>query len=93
MCHIIGPLDAHTGKSVKKFRLHASPTASDSSTIAEELIVLIRRLHPLDGWNKLINQYISHSLQAIPSLVLPVDSINPVLRKFMSTSEQVGMPS
>ena len=56
-------------QSPMKLKLHASLTASESSTIAEEIVVLLRRLHPLPAWNPLINQYISSSLQAIPSLI------------------------
>ena len=58
------------GRSSKKFKLHASQTASESSTIAEEIVVLLRRLHPLPAWNPLINHYISSSLQTIPSLIV-----------------------
>ena len=57
------------GRNRKKFKLHASQTASESSTIAEEIVVLLRRLHPLPAWNPLINHYISHSLQTIPKLI------------------------
>ena len=57
------------GRNRKKFKLHASQTASESSTIAEEIVVLLRRLHPLPAWNPLINQYISRSLQTIPKLI------------------------
>ena len=59
------------GRMLKKLKLHASLTASDSSTIAEEIVVLLRRLHPLPSWNMLINQYISASLQSIPRIILP----------------------
>jgi len=59
------------GRKHKKLKLHASLTASDSSTIAEEIVVLLRRLHPLPSWNTLINQYISASLQSIPRIILP----------------------
>ena len=54
----------------KKMKLHTSLTASDSSTIAEEVVVLLRRLHPLPAWNPLINKYISTSLQSIPRIIL-----------------------
>ena len=57
------------GRKNKKVKLHASLTASDSSTVAEEIVVLIRRLHPLRAWNQLINNYIGASLKAIPGLI------------------------
>lgn len=63
-------LDELVGKKYKKLRFHASSTASESSTIAEEVVVLLRRLHPLPAWNDLINQFIGSSLQAIPSVIL-----------------------
>ena len=52
----------------KKVRAHTL-TASMSSTIAEEIVVLIRRLHPLKAWSPLINKYISRSLQDVPHLI------------------------
>ena len=61
--------DQAGGKS-RKPRFHASLTASESSTIAEEVVVLLRRLHVLPAWNPLINQFISSSLQTIPSIIL-----------------------
>ena len=50
--------------------MHTSLTASSSSTIAEEIVVLLRRLHPLPAWNKIVNSFIANSLQAVPELVL-----------------------
>lgn len=63
-------IDKVPGKH-KRVKFHASLTASESSTIAEEVVVLLRRLHPLPAWNGLINQFISSSLQAIPSIIVP----------------------
>ena len=74
------PLLLHTektqvpGKGNKRLRFHASLTASESSTIAEEVVVLLRRLHSLSAWNHLINQFISSSLQDIPSIIVPSGS-------------------
>ena len=59
------------GRMLKKLKLHASLTASGSSTFSEEIVVLLWRLHPLPSWNMLINQYISASLQSIPRIILP----------------------
>ena len=59
----------------RKVKFHASLTASDSSTVAEEIVVLLRRLHPLDAWNPLINQYISKSLHGIPLLITPSEEL------------------
>jgi 5-formaminoimidazole-4-carboxamide-1-beta-D-ribofuranosyl 5'-monophosphate synthetase len=74
---IIFPLDteaAGAGKGNKRVRFHASLTASESSTIAEEVVVLLRKLHSLPAWNPLINQFISSSLQNIPSIIVPSGS-------------------
>ena len=67
----------------KKMKLHTSLTASDSSTIAEEVVVLLRRLHPLPAWNPLINKYISSSLQSIPRIILStsVEDLAHLLRR------------
>ncbi len=37
--------------------------------------MLLRRLHVLPAWNRLINQFISSSLQAIPSIILTPPSV------------------
>ncbi|XP_033111225.1 E3 ubiquitin-protein ligase HERC2-like [Anneissia japonica] len=54
----------------KKVRSKTSLTASFASTIAEEIIVLLRILHDLDTWNSLINSYIYHQLQLVRDLVI-----------------------
>ena len=43
----------------------ASLTASHSSTVAEELVVLLRHLHSFDSWNPLINDFTSAKLNSI----------------------------
>ena len=43
----------------------ASLTASHSSTVAEELVVLLRHLHSFDSWNHFINDFISARLNSI----------------------------
>ena len=57
------------GHKHKKLKLHTSLTASTSSTVAEEIVVLVRRLHPLRAWNTLLNRYIGENLQWIPRLI------------------------
>ena len=72
VCGCDQPLDIYsTERSHKhrKLKLHASLTASTSSTVAEEIIVLVRRLHPLRAWNPLINRYIALHLRKIPQLI------------------------
>lgn len=53
----------------KRMKIHTALTASFSSTIAEECIVLLRKLHPLPAWNDIVNDYIGNALQNIPQLV------------------------
>jgi len=43
----------------------ASVSATYSSTVAEEFVTLLRRLHSLENWNQLVNQFISERLGSI----------------------------
>ena len=61
---------SYSHKKKRKNKVHTSLLASSSSTVAEELVVLLRRLHPLPAWNKLINKFIGVSLQSVPILVI-----------------------
>jgi len=54
----------------KRIKFNAAMHASESSTIAEEVVVLLRRLHPLPAWNDLINKFIGNSLQHIPNIIM-----------------------
>ena len=56
-------------------RFHLTFTASYSSTIAEEMIALLRSLHTLPAWNTLINYHISHNLQSVSQLVAEGPSV------------------
>ena len=53
----------------RKKRTHVSSTASASSTVAEETMLLLRLLHPLPAWNKLLNNFIGTQLQNVPDLI------------------------
>ena len=61
---------SYSHKKKKKVKVHTSLLASSSSTIAEEILVLLRRLHPLPAWNKIINKFIGTNLQSVPQLVI-----------------------
>ena len=50
-------------------RYHLTPVASYSSTVAEEIVALVRRLHSHHSWTPLINRHISQSLQQVSHLV------------------------
>ena len=69
------------GRKHKKVKLHASLTASSSSTVAEEIVVLVRRLHPLRAWNSLINRYIGEHLRKIPHLIVAMPDNQPTPKK------------
>ncbi|XP_034287268.1 E3 ubiquitin-protein ligase HERC2 isoform X1 [Pantherophis guttatus] len=49
----------------RKARPQASLTATHSSTLAEEIVALLRTLHSLGQWNGLINKYINSQLTSI----------------------------
>lgn len=49
----------------RKARPQASLTATHSSTLAEEIVALLRTLHSLSQWNGLINKYINSQLTSI----------------------------
>ena len=60
----------YSHKKKRKNKVHTSLLASPSSTVAEEIVVLLRRLHPLPAWNKIINKFIGLKLQSVPILVM-----------------------
>lgn len=49
----------------RKSRPQASLTATHSSTLAEEIVAVLRTLHSLHQWNSLINEYINSQLNGI----------------------------
>lgn len=49
----------------RKSRPQASLTATHSSTLAEEIVAVLRTLHSLNQWNSLINDYINTQLSSI----------------------------
>ena len=44
-------------------------SASYTSTLAEEMVVLLRSLHTLDAWNPVINAYIVHHLHLLTDMM------------------------
>jgi E3 ubiquitin-protein ligase HERC2 len=76
-------------------RFHLTFTASYSSTIAEEMIALLRSLHTLPAWNTLINYHISHNLQSVSQLVAEGPSVmrKRVPAPFESKEVQYGSVS
>lgn len=49
----------------RRARPQASLTATHSSTLAEEVVALLRTLHSLGQWNGLINKYINSQLHSV----------------------------
>ncbi|XP_021378315.1 E3 ubiquitin-protein ligase HERC2-like isoform X2 [Mizuhopecten yessoensis] len=64
-----------TPRKGHKQRAPVSLTASYTSTIAEELVALLRKLHTCECWNKHINNYIISRLSSISTLM--VDRVQP----------------
>lgn len=59
VCHTEGSLRR------RKSRPQASLTATHSSTLAEEIVCLLRTLHCLGQWNTMINDYVNTQLSSI----------------------------
>lgn len=53
----------------RKSRPQASLTATHSSTLAEEIVTVLRTLHSLSQWNGLINDYINTQLSSIEDIM------------------------
>jgi len=51
-------------------RAPVSLTASYTSTVAEEIVLLLRKLHSLDTWNSCINQHVVKYLRVVPNILL-----------------------
>lgn len=62
-------------KSKRKPRIPASVSATYSSTVAEELLALLRKLHSLEAWNPLVNEFISAQLKSIVTMVTTVKPV------------------
>jgi E3 ubiquitin-protein ligase HERC2 len=64
-------LDCSSGSRLKqrKGKIQVSPTGSASSTVAEELVALIRRLHHVESWRQKINAYIANQLGLVAHMM------------------------
>ena len=51
-------------------KVPVSLSASYTSTVAEEMVTLLCKLHALDNWNAVINTYITEKLRLIPDMVV-----------------------
>ena len=66
---VILTVDA-SSKGKSQSRCKVSLTASMGSTVAEEVIVLLRRLHALPAWNQTISDYITQQLSTVTDILL-----------------------
>ena len=64
-------VDCSSGSRLRhrKSKIQVSPTASASSTVAEELVALIRRLHCVESWRPKINKYITSQLGSVARMM------------------------
>lgn len=75
MCIFKFPLPPSEGSlRRRKSRPQASLTATHSSTLAEEIVAVLRTLHSLGQWNSLINEYINTQLSSIGDVMTSCQS-------------------
>ncbi|CAG01384.1 unnamed protein product, partial [Tetraodon nigroviridis] len=71
----------------RKSRPQASLTATHSSTLAEEIVSVLRILHSLGQWNSLINDYINAQLSSIGDVMAGCQSEACLLEEYFPDSE------
>ncbi|XP_041862098.1 E3 ubiquitin-protein ligase HERC2 isoform X2 [Melanotaenia boesemani] len=71
----------------RKSRPQASLTATHSSTLAEEIVAVLRTLHALGQWNSLINDYINTQLSSIGDVMAGCQSETCFLEEYFPDSE------
>uniref|UniRef100_A0A8B9DR32 E3 ubiquitin-protein ligase HERC2 n=1 Tax=Anser cygnoides TaxID=8845 RepID=A0A8B9DR32_ANSCY len=71
----------------RKARPQASLTATHSSTLAEEIVALLRTLHSLSQWNGLINKYINSQLTSITHIFAGKQSEGALLDDYFPDTE------
>ncbi|XP_061894415.1 E3 ubiquitin-protein ligase HERC2-like [Entelurus aequoreus] len=71
----------------RKCRPQASLTATHSSTLAEEMVSVLRTLHSLSQWNALINDYINAQLSSIGDVMASCQSEASFLEEYFPDAE------
>uniref|UniRef100_A0A3B5ANJ8 HECT-type E3 ubiquitin transferase n=1 Tax=Stegastes partitus TaxID=144197 RepID=A0A3B5ANJ8_9TELE len=71
----------------RKSRPQASLTATHSSTLAEEIVAVLRTLHSLSQWNSQINDYINTQLSSIGDIMAGCQSEACFLEEYFPDSE------
>ncbi|XP_068449209.1 E3 ubiquitin-protein ligase HERC2 isoform X1 [Clinocottus analis] len=71
----------------RKSRPQASLTATHSSTLAEEIVSVLRTLHSLAQWNAMINDYVNAQLSSIGDVMASCQSEACFLEEYFPDSE------
>ncbi|XP_078115961.1 E3 ubiquitin-protein ligase HERC2 isoform X3 [Sander vitreus] len=71
----------------RKSRPQASLTATHSSTLAEEIVSVLRTLHSLGQWNSMINDYINTQLSSIGDVMAGCQSKACFLEEYFPDSD------
>ncbi|MCI4375021.1 hypothetical protein PGIGA_G00104220 [Pangasianodon gigas] len=71
----------------RKSRPQASLTATHSSTLAEEIVAVLRTLHSLHQWNSLINEYINSQLNGIGDVMAGRVSEATLLEEYLPNAD------
>uniref|UniRef100_A0A8C9RA53 E3 ubiquitin-protein ligase HERC2 n=1 Tax=Scleropages formosus TaxID=113540 RepID=A0A8C9RA53_SCLFO len=71
----------------RKSRPQASLTATHSSTLAEEIVAVLRTLHSLSQWNGLINEYINSQLGCIGNIMAGRHSEATLLEEYFPDTD------
>ncbi|KAB5583793.1 hypothetical protein PHYPO_G00099730 [Pangasianodon hypophthalmus] len=71
----------------RKSRPQASLTATHSSTLAEEIVAVLRTLHSLHQWNGLINEYINSQLSGIGDVMAGRVSEATLLEEYLPNAD------
>ncbi|MGH0142689.1 UNVERIFIED_CONTAM: hypothetical protein FKN15_076572 [Acipenser sinensis] len=71
----------------RKSRPQASLTATHSSTLAEEIVAVLRSLHSLSQWNGLINEYINSQLDCISDVMAGRQTRGTALEDYFPDSQ------
>nr|XP_057930110.1 E3 ubiquitin-protein ligase HERC2 isoform X4 [Doryrhamphus excisus] len=77
----------------RKSRPQASLTATHSSTLAEEIVSVLRSLHSLNQWNSLINEYINAQLSSIGDVMASCQSEASFLEDYFPDAEGLRVGS
>ena len=73
---MLSSINAGATGGKKSGSMPLSLSASYTSTIGEQLVALLRKLHVTDAWNSHINYYINDRMSVVANLVL--DSAMPL---------------